>query len=241
MNILAFDTCFGACSAAVHWTPPAGAEAPAGACKEALKLEVMEAGHAERLLPMIREVMREAGCRFKDLDALATTEGPGTFTGLRIGVAAARGLAFATGLPVRATTSLHVMAIGAARELEEQCRGRQLAVCVDARNGRIFAQLFGEGLRVMTPAMIATPKEVIAKSGDRPLICVGSGAAAVAEAARSLRVRATAALDALVPSAADLLAIAPELPVRSPLVPLYLRPPDVQPQADKALSRAPGP
>jgi tRNA threonylcarbamoyladenosine biosynthesis protein TsaB len=197
----------------------------------------MDAGHAERLLPMIQEVMSEAGCRFEDLDALALTVGPGTFTGIRIGVAAARGLALAAGLPVRATTSLHVMALGAARELGDWGSEQTMAVCMDARNGRLFAQFFGSRCAPLAPAMIGTPGEVVAESGGRPLLCVGSAAAAVAALARSAGVQVTVGPTTLLPSAADLVTIAPELPEHNPPVPLYLRPPDVSPQADKALPR----
>lgn len=236
MNVLAFDTCFSACSAAVRWAPRASAAQAAGAFATASRFEPMDAGHAERLLPMIREVMSEAGCRFEDLDALALTVGPGTFTGIRIGVAAARGLALATDLPVRATTSLHVMALGAARELGDWGNEQTMAVCMDARNGRLFAQFFGSLAAPLAPAMIGTPAEIIEKSGGRPLICVGSAAAAVAELARSAGVQATVGPTTLRPSAADLARIAPELPEHNPPVPLYLRPPDARPQ-DKALPR----
>src|SRR5690606_4397524 len=111
MNILAFDTCFGACSAAMLWhdATPSGEGGAAGS-RIVWRYEEMATGHAERLIPMIDEVLRESGQSLKTLDAIAVTEGPGTFTGIRVGVAAARGLALATALPIRATTSLHVIA-----------------------------------------------------------------------------------------------------------------------------------
>lgn len=234
MNVLAFDTCFAACSAAVRLERHA-----AGAPVIALRFEPMAAGHAERLLPMIGELLEEAGCAFADLDALAVTEGPGTFTGIRVGVAAARGLALATGLPVRAATSLHVMAAGAARELAGELPGHDLAVCADARNGQVFAQLFSADLAPLGPALLAAPHDVANGPGDRPLLCVGSAAEAVARAARHGSRGGRARLPLLLPAATDLAALAPALPVRSPPVPLYLRSADATAQAGRSLPRAP--
>jgi tRNA threonylcarbamoyladenosine biosynthesis protein TsaB len=87
MNILAFDTCFDACSVCVAQTGADRAVEFSGA------LERFETGHAERLIPMVEEVMSRAGLTFSHIDRLAVTVGPGTFTGTRIGVAAARALA----------------------------------------------------------------------------------------------------------------------------------------------------
>ena len=96
MNVLAFDTCLGAVSVAVRWQGPGGDWLTRHAH------EARERGHAERLMPMIAEVMEDAGLAFSDLDRIAVTVGPGTFTGVRVGVAAARGLALASGVIVYA-------------------------------------------------------------------------------------------------------------------------------------------
>src|SRR5690606_26907179 len=132
-----FDT--GCCgrSVGVVWREPASS---ADARSEHLvgRYEEMATGQAERLMPMIDEVLRESGRKLQDLDAIAVTEGPGTFTGVRVGVAAARGLALATGLPIRATTSLHVMAHRALAEVGRAFPEGLLAVSVDARGGQVF-------------------------------------------------------------------------------------------------------
>ena len=104
MNILAFDTCLGAVSVAVRWRGAGGEWLMRHAH------EVRERGHAERLMPMMAEVMEEAGLAFSDIDRIAVTVGPGTFTGVRVGVAAARGLALASGVATVGATSLAVMA-----------------------------------------------------------------------------------------------------------------------------------
>ena len=114
MNVLAFDTCFGAVSAAVRWRSGRGE----WLLREAY--EARSAGHAERLFPMIAEVMEGAGLAFSAIDRIAVTLGPGGFTGVRVGIAAARALALATGKPVVATTSLAVMA----HRAEEMLAGR---------------------------------------------------------------------------------------------------------------------
>jgi len=232
MNILAFDTCFGACSAAVLLQ-----DAP----EERLiwRYEEMATGQAERLIPMIGEVLEEAGRKLEDLDAIAVTEGPGTFTGSRIGVAAARGLALASKLPIHSTTSLHVMAHHAARELGSVPTSHTLAVCVDARAGQVFVQVFDSvQLAPLTEPAALPPERAVVLAPDTPLLCVGSGGEAVAEAASRIGRTASSQLSALQPDARDLARLAPALPVRKPLIPLYLRPPDAKPQTGKSLPRA---
>src|SRR6202049_1267733 len=127
MNVLAFDTCLGAVSVAVRWQGPAGDWLTRHAH------EARERGHAERLMPMMAEVMDEAELAFSDLDRIAVTVGPGTFTGVRVGVAAARGLALASGAALVGATTLAVMAHQASELLGPARRGeRALAVAVDA-------------------------------------------------------------------------------------------------------------
>lgn len=232
MNVLAFDTCFGACSAAILWRDGSAEHL-------AWRYEEMTTGHAERLMPMVDEVLRESGRSLNTLDAIAVTEGPGTFTGTRVGVAAARGFALATGLPIRATTSLHVMAHRALAELDGATADQILAVCVDARAGQVFVQMFdGHRGEAITQAAVMTPERAAAIQPDAPLLCVGSGAVAVAEAALGAGRGAEARLPTLQPDARVLARLAERLSARKPLVPLYLRPPDAKPQAGKSLPRA---
>lgn len=238
MNVIAFDTCFGACSVAVLWREPgSSADAP----REHLvgRYEEMTTGQAERLMPMIDEVLRESGRNLQDLDAIAVTEGPGTFTGVRIGVAAARGLALATGLPIRATTSLHVMAHRALAEISRTIPEGVLAVCVDARGGQVFVQFFeASDAKPITQVAIMHPKDAAAMLPERPLLCVGSGGQMVAEAALQSGRVVEANFVSLQPDARYLARLASQLPERKPLVPLYLRPPDAKPQIGKSLPRA---
>src|SRR5688572_8430557 len=103
MNVLAFDTCFGALSVAVRCR--AGSE-----WRQSEGYELRTTGHAERLFPMMQDVLKESGIELAAIDRIAVTLGPGTFTGVRVGIAAARGLAVALSKPVVGVTSLAAMA-----------------------------------------------------------------------------------------------------------------------------------
>ncbi|MGJ0557688.1 tRNA (adenosine(37)-N6)-threonylcarbamoyltransferase complex dimerization subunit type 1 TsaB [Methylocystis sp.] len=233
MNILAFDTCFDACSVCV-------AQQRAGAVVElASTIEFFETGHAERLVPMIGEAMHAAGMAFESLDRITVTVGPGTFTGTRIGIAAARGLALATQTPVAGASSLAVMAEVAVRRLGMGVPGELLAVAVDARRGEVYVQLFGTGgLDARSPPLLLAVEDAAGLGGSALLVLVGSGAAAVAAAAQSMGRAARAELAALLPDACALAAMAPAIaPSEGALGPLYLRPPDAKPQAGKAIAR----
>src|SRR5580693_9283048 len=102
MRVLAIDTALGACSAAVLDTADGGIVA-----SESL---AMARGHAEALMPLVARVMQTACLAFHDLDRVVVTTGPGSFTGLRVGIAAARGLGVATGLPVIGVSTLSAYA-----------------------------------------------------------------------------------------------------------------------------------
>lgn len=228
MNILAFDTCFGAVSAAVRWRNARG---------EWLLREAYEArstGHAERLFPMIEEVMEGAGLAFSAIDRIAVTLGPGTFTGVRVGIAAARAFALATGKPVVGATSLAVMAECARLLLGPGQAAQPLAVAVDARRDMVYFQVFGDGIVQGRDALLLAPEQAAMAIKQRPVLVVGSGAAAVAAAAGG---EAEARFGDLQPHARQLALMAPDLVPIDPVMPLYLRQPDAKPQGDKSLAR----
>lgn len=234
MNVLAFDTCLGACSAAVLLAGPEEASH-----RLFWRHERMATGQAERLMPMIEEVLRESGRTAGSLDTIAVTEGPGTFTGIRVGVAAARGLALSTGLPIRATTCLHVMAHQTIAELGNAAFDRQLAVCVDGRAGQVWVQFFdGRNGNVVTPAGLMAPDQAAALSPKGDVLCIGSAGVSLSAALERHGYRAEAQLPTLQPDARALASLAPTLAIRKPLLPLYLRLPDAKPQIGKALPRA---
>ena len=231
MNILAFDTCFDGCSVCV-------AERAGGAVVElSAMMERFETGHAERLIPMIGDAMSKAGLDFDRLDRIAVTTGPGTFTGMRIGVAAARALALACGAKTVGVSSLAVMAEVAKRDITAE----QLAIVVDARRGEVYAQLFGPdgGLDARPPPLLLSIDEAAQLGGNGPIVFVGSGAAVVATAASGQGRDAGSHFPDLLPDATALAFIAAALRATDDLlVPFYLRPPDAKPQVGKAIARA---
>jgi tRNA threonylcarbamoyladenosine biosynthesis protein TsaB len=110
--------------------------------------------HAAELMPAVADVMERAGVEWSDLDAIAVGVGPGTFTGLRIGIATARALATAAGLPLRRVSSLAALAAG--------IDAPSKVPMIDARRGEVFAALF-EGDREVWPPFAASPEELLAR------------------------------------------------------------------------------
>jgi len=227
MNLLAFDTCLGAVSAAVCRVDATGLYVLAEA------YEARTTGHAERLMPMVDETMARSGIELSRIDRLAVSLGPGSFTGVRIGVAAARALALATGKPAVGVTSLAAMAHEARQVLGDKAKERLLAVAVDAR-GMTYVQLFEDDGATSAPMLLA-PAEAAAMIGTRRSCIVGSAAVAVADAVAGAQ--AEAALVDLQPHARAVAALAVGLAPTHPLRPLYLRRPDAKLQSDKSLPR----
>jgi tRNA threonylcarbamoyl adenosine modification protein YeaZ len=229
MNILALDTSMGACSAAVL-----RADGP----NETLfaRQATMARGHAEALMPMVAEVMAEAGLSFGALDLIASTTGPGSFTGVRIAISAARGLALVTRAKLFGTDSLTVMARTA--RAGDTFTGEPFAVAVDARRGMIYFGLYdGEGRGLEGPLLLAPDDAAgLLPAGLRS--AVGSGGALLAEAASDRGLSLAAKLPDLQPSAEALAFMACEAgETTSALRPLYLRPPDAKPQAEAVAAK----
>ena len=229
MNILAMDTSMGACSVAVL-------------CADgtALGLHVREAlmarGHAEALMPMVQEVLAKAGILARELDLIAATVGPGSFTGVRIAIAAARGLALATGAKLYGTDTLTVMA-------RDALAGGLLpkgpfAVAVDAHRGMIYLGIYDEaGARRDGPLLIA-PVDAADLVPRDLTVAVGSAAALLAESCARQGRHIETALPELQPSAASLAKIALEVRATVPILrPLYLRPADARPQQPSVARR----
>jgi len=247
MNILALDTSFAACSVAIAHVATT-AERPCRFGVHGL-LEPMQTGHAERLVPMIGDVLEIAGLEMSDIEVLAVANGPGSFTGTRIAVAAARALALA--LPaakIVSASSLAVMAEGAMRQLQsagERPGGfTDLVVAVDARRGEVYAQRFsprddGSGADAKSEPELLAIEAAAGLGGMRAVTFCGSGAVEVASHARRLGRDADARLPDLLPDARDLARLAARLePAAAPVGPLYLRPADAKPQAGKTIERA---
>ena len=132
MIVLGLDTCLNACSVAVL----------DGGTVLAHRSETMARGHQERLAPMARAVMEDAGLKFDRLERIGATVGPGSFTGLRVGVAFAKGLASALAIPA--------VGVGALEALAAEADGLVAAV-IDARRDQFYLQVFDGGQALMAP------------------------------------------------------------------------------------------
>lgn len=110
----------------------------------------MAKGQAERLVPLLEEMLVEAGIGWADLFAIGVGTGPGNFTGVRISVAAARGLALGLGIPAVGVTTLEAMALGAARPV---------MVVIDARRDEVYVQGFADGGN--SPAQVIAASNVL--------------------------------------------------------------------------------
>ena len=218
-RLLALDSAGSACSAAVRTEDGVVAR----------RLEVMRRGQSERLVPMIQDVMSEAGLDYAALDAIAVTVGPGGFTGVRIGLATARGLALACGRPVLGLNNFLTVA-AAVPEAERQ--DRHIAVLLDAKRSDLYVQVFRPDLTPSSKPACIAPAELAAHVPAGRMVLAGD---AVAQAMsglgqagdeRFLISGAPAHADAAVIAelAAGLPSPAPDAPLPRPL---YMRPPDV--------------
>jgi tRNA threonylcarbamoyladenosine biosynthesis protein TsaB len=217
-NILAVDTALGACSVAVLESE----------CVRAHRFAAMDRGHAEALAPLVQETMREAGLAFGDIDRLAVTTGPGTFTGQRVGLAFMRGLRLALKKPLAGITTLDAMAAAAMAE----ARTSRAAVLHDARRGEVYMLVTGE-IGPIVPLQLATVDDAIAAiiaDALAPGTLAFAGTAGETAAERFRAVGGSAVLSGIrQPDALWVarLALAVAEPQTIPK-PLYLRPPDAK-------------
>jgi len=236
MKLLALDTSMQACSAAVLVKED-------GACKIHSLLEHRERGHAERLMPMIDEVLVLAGLSVRDLDRLAVTTGPGTFTGVRIGVATARGLALALGLPLVAQNSLRVIAAQAFESCPPLPK-RLIGVVIDARRDQLYFQLFDQhgAYKNSAPQVIFPQQAEKILPTDKTTFLIGSGRDILNQHIGEKLCKNIELSDFgennPQPDARQLARLAFDMiPTEQPVAPLYLRPPDAKIQSGYAIER----
>jgi tRNA threonylcarbamoyladenosine biosynthesis protein TsaB len=219
MRVLAIDTALGACSVAVLDTARGGILARDSVA--------MARGHAEALMPMLARVMSEAETEFVDLARVAVTVGPGSFTGLRVGVSAARGIALAASRPIVGLTTL--AAFAAPHVAADDAT--PLLSAIDARNEQVYMQLVGRGGRALIAPRLASLREAVRVATAAPTRMVGTAAGLIhaawpAGALAPLMVETTHAPD--IEWVARLGAAAAETDAAPK--PLYLRAPDARPQ-----------
>ena len=179
-------------------------------------------GHATLLMPMIERVMVSGGCAYADLDRIAVAAGPGSFTGLRVGLAAALGLALASGVPAVGISSFQAVAATIAPALRGR---RRLFVLLDSRRDQPFLAELDSEL-----AFVAPPSVVDIKAALSTISCAGDAIlAGDAPVLDSLELPKSVTAIRRVPSAASVAGLAAD-PARRfdlPAKPVYLRAPDV--------------
>lgn len=174
---------------------------------------VTDRRHAEEITPLLGEALTEAGCSLRDIDRIAVDVGPGRFTGLRVGLATARGLALACDLPVVGVTSLEILA--AARP------ERPVAAVIDARRNEVFQQVFLPN--GSEEAAVGPPAELV-EGLPADVVVVGDGADRYEE------IYGPGVIANVTPDASLLLGLALDRAALkgSQVEPVYLRDPDVQ-------------
>lgn len=225
MLVLAIDTALESCSAALF---DSGQETVL-----ASEAQAMTRGHAESLIPLIAAVMDQAALSFAALDRIAVTVGPGSFTGLRVGIAAARGLSLAAGKPAVGITTLAALAA----PYVAADPATPVAAAIDGRHRHVYLQLLGpHGRPLLGPRMMPAAEAAHAAAGASARL-VGSGARMLAElwprgqVSPPMDERRAPDIDWVARLGAH--ADAGTAPAR----PLYLRPPDAHPQTAAILPR----
>lgn len=218
MRILAIDTALEACSVVLM----------DGNAIIAREHEAMARGHAEALMPMIARLREAASLDFTTLDRIAVTVGPGSFTGLRVGIAAARGIAAAAAKPVVGITTLAAFAA----PLIAADTSTPVVAAIDARHDHVFLQAFdGNGATRIKPVYISVADAVHRIAPYAPRL-VGNAARILADAwpadgaaPAAVEYQTAPSIDwvARLGSVAD--------PTSTPPKPFYLKPADAQPQA----------
>jgi tRNA threonylcarbamoyladenosine biosynthesis protein TsaB len=225
---MAIDTALGACSVAI---------ADQGQIV-GHRLKPLARGHAEVLFAMIQEVEEAAGLSAKEMDRFAVTIGPGTFTGLRVGLSAARGLGLAANRPVIGVTTLALVAAGVtSEELDDD---NIIAPVFDAKRGECYMQGFDPSLQPLTEPNIFAVTEAaesldrLSRESGRKALLVGTGAPLFAQ---HMRQPTKLSLASSQPDAALLARLAADIkdPAEAPAEPLYLRAPDAKLPQSKPL------
>lgn len=209
MRVLVLDTALAACQAGLFdgETALATLEWP------------MEQGGMERIAGLTRDLMATAGAGFDTIDRIGVTTGPGSFTGLRVGLAFAQGLGAALSRPVVGVSSLDAL-------VASTVNARVVMAAIDARRGQVYARIFRDGAALGPPEVLSLADARIRAAGLGPgLILVGSGAALLSE---GLERPDPAPLAAPALAALARLTLAAD-PRTAPPSPLYLRAPDATP------------
>ncbi|MDQ0467451.1 tRNA (adenosine(37)-N6)-threonylcarbamoyltransferase complex dimerization subunit type 1 TsaB [Labrys wisconsinensis] len=225
MRILALDTALDACAACV-FDDDAGAIAA-----ESL---TMARGHAEALAPLVARVVAQGG-GFEVLDRIAVTVGPGSFTGLRVAIAAGRAFALALGAPCIGVSTLAAIA---GPHLREES-GQAVAAAIDARHGQIYFQLFSARGRSLVEARCLPVREAARLLGTGVVKLAGPAAPLLLDEARAAGARGVVVDSQPAPDIVWVarLGLAADPQTARP-IPYYLKPADATPQQGGRVARA---
>jgi len=229
MRVLAIDTSCGACSVAVY-----DAAARATLAAESV---AMPKGHAEALAPMVQRVMAEVEGGFATLGRIAVCIGPGSFTGIRIGLAMGRAIGVALAAPVVGVSSL----LAFAGPLLADPRPGVIISAIDANHGQIYFQLFEASGRPLFAPRVAKLRDAIRLIGGGTARLCGNAAHTIAEETA----RSGGDFDASQATPfPDIIAIARAGaaldPSSAPPRPIYVKPPDAQPSQSPTIARVEG-
>jgi tRNA threonylcarbamoyladenosine biosynthesis protein TsaB len=177
MSLIGFDTSLATTSACVLRADGEAFQSPSPSAERLLG----SASHSQELLPELERLLAESGSAWDDVESIAVGVGPGTFTGLRIGVATARALGQALGVDLRPVSSLEVLAVAAAAQFPEE---QPLLSLIDARRGQVFVALYertsanGSGLEPVWQPEVVDPDSLVTRIGqlDPSPVCFGDWA-----------------------------------------------------------------
>jgi tRNA threonylcarbamoyladenosine biosynthesis protein TsaB len=240
MILLAIDTSGPNCAVCLARRAQGG-----GVALLAERQERIGRGHAERLVPMVEEALADARLGFEDLERIAVAIGPGSFTGVRVGVAAARGLALALGIDALGVGSLEALAA----EAVAATAAALVVAALAGPRGDVFAYAqdaaappgyegSGHGIH-LAPALVGPDALAWTIAGWRrqPVALIGSAARPLTEFLLRQGLDARLVREADAPEVAWVARLALAGAGQSPPRPLYLRPPDAQPQTGRAVAR----
>jgi tRNA threonylcarbamoyl adenosine modification protein YeaZ len=187
-------------------------------------------GHAELLMGVIDEVLAEAKASYADLASIAVCVGPGSFTGIRVGVSAAIGFGVALNIPVIGVTSLQALAV------ERIGKSSEILCLIDAHRGDVYAQSFSkEGVPLDQPRQISL-ENIAPLPSLKSKLCCGSGVALLQAVHPELGLRI--AEGSSLPTVEGVARAAQNADMHVTAKPLYLRKPDAKPQESYTIARA---
>ncbi len=231
MRVLAIDTALEACSACIV---EAGGQQPLEVLSYAS--DIMARGHAEALMPLLDKVVSATEGGFESLDRIVVTVGPGSFTGLRVGISAARAISLALDIPCVGVTTLAAFAAPVIASGGTAI----VAAAIDARHGSIYFQAFAAGGRTLVSPRITPLRDAVRQLGSGFIRIVGTGAELLAAEAQAQGLQVQIEETGPAPDIAWVarlgVAASPEQALPKPF---YLRPPDAKPQDHVHIPRRP--